>query len=152
LVCGLIGIFILSIYFGGIIGAFTFVLAVATIWNIKITWGLLKQSEEASKQSRRALENDVCRNIVFSTSQLNAQLRIANFPPRDRPKYIENFAAGMLATLKNIDPSTFERISNAIETWNKIDNKFPAITYLKALNKIKEYQKIEEKELIQCAK
>ena len=83
---------------------------------------------------------------------MNAQLRIAKFPPEDRPKYIENFAAGMLATLKNIDPSTFERISNAIETWNKIDNKFPAITYLKALNKIKEYQKIEEKELIQCAK
>ena len=35
-----------------VIAAFTFILAVATIWNIRITQGLLKQSEEASKLSR----------------------------------------------------------------------------------------------------
>lgn len=42
-----IGIFIVSVYFGGVIGAFTFVLAVATIWNAKITRDLLKQSNTA---------------------------------------------------------------------------------------------------------
>ena len=44
LIYSLIIIFILSVRFGEVIGAFTFVLAVATIWNIRITQGLLKQS------------------------------------------------------------------------------------------------------------
>jgi len=133
----LVVIFLLALRYGGSVGGFTFVLAVATIWNVKITQGLLRRSEEASRQSRRALENDVFRNIVFSTSQVNLQLRIARFPTEDRTKYVENFATGMLATLKNIDPSTFEKISEVIETWNKIDKRFPAITYLRALNKTK---------------
>ena len=139
LIYSVIIIFIVSVRFGGVIGAFTFVLAAATIWNAKITRDLLKQSEKAFKQSRRALENDVFRNIVFSTSQLNAQLRIAGFPLKKRPKYIENFAAGMLATLQSTDPSLFEKISKAIENWCKIDNRFPAKTFLNALEKMKQY-------------
>jgi len=123
------------------------VLAFVTIWNAKITRDLLKQSEEAFKQSRRALENDVFRNIVFSTSQLNAQLRIAGFPLKKRPEYIENFAAGMLATLQSTDPSLFKKISKAIENWCKTDNRFPAKTFLNALEKMKQYQKAKKKEL-----
>ena len=52
LIYSLIIIFILSARFGGVIGAFTFILAVATIWNARITQGLLKQSKEALGQSR----------------------------------------------------------------------------------------------------
>lgn len=59
LIYGLIIIFVLSVGLGGVIGAFTFVLAVATIWNVKITKKLLKQSEAASKQSRAAFLGDM---------------------------------------------------------------------------------------------
>ena len=38
-------IFVLSWWKGGPIGGFTFILAVATIWNIRITQGLLRRSE-----------------------------------------------------------------------------------------------------------
>ena len=68
-------IFILSVQFGGVIGAFTFILVLATIWNVTITQGLLKRSKEASKQAKRALESSIFREIVSSTLQLNAILR-----------------------------------------------------------------------------
>ena len=45
LIYSLIIILILSVRFGGVIGAFTFILAVATIWNIKITQRLLRRAE-----------------------------------------------------------------------------------------------------------
>ena len=139
-------IFVLSWWLGGPVGGFTFILAVATIWNIRITQGLLKQSKEA-------IEIDTFNKIVSSGSQLNAELRdTKKFPQEERPDYVENFAVGMLVTLKNIDPTMFERIGEAIKTWNKTDDRTPATTYLNALNKIKEYQKIEKKELNKCEK
>ncbi len=49
-------IFTLSYWKGGPVGGFTFILAVATIWNIRITQGLLKQSKEAVEQSRLLAE------------------------------------------------------------------------------------------------
>jgi len=129
-----------------VIAVFTIVLAIATFWNGKITQALLKQT-------RQAFEIDTFNKIVSSTSQLNAELRATkNFPQDERPDYIENFAVGMLVTLKNIDPTMFERICEAIKIWNKTDSRTPAISYLNALSKIKEYQKIEKKELNKCAK
>ena len=59
MIYSLIIIFILSVRFGGIIGAFTFVLAVATIWNIWIAQGLLKRSTEAFEQSRISFLVDI---------------------------------------------------------------------------------------------
>ena len=38
-------IFVLSCWKGGPVGGFTFILAIATIWNIRITQGLLRRSE-----------------------------------------------------------------------------------------------------------
>lgn len=52
-------IFALALWYGGPVGGFTFVLAVATIWNVKITQGLLRRSEEASRQSRAAFLADM---------------------------------------------------------------------------------------------
>ena len=52
-------IFAPTLWFGGPVGGFTFVLAIATIWNVKITKKLLKQSEAASKQSRAAFLGDM---------------------------------------------------------------------------------------------
>ena len=48
----LVGIFIISVYFGGILGGFTFVLVLVTLWNTRITQGLLKQSRETFEQSK----------------------------------------------------------------------------------------------------
>jgi len=53
------GIFVLSWWFGGPVGGFTFILAVATIRNGKITQGLLKRSEEAFEQSRISFLTDI---------------------------------------------------------------------------------------------
>ena len=134
-----IGIFVVSVYFGGVIGAFTFVLAAATIWNGKITQNLLKQSKEASRQTRQAFEIDTFNKIVSSASQLNAELRATkNFPQNERPDYVKNFAAGMLITVKYIDPIMFEKISKAIEAWFERDSRTPATTFLEALNKTKD--------------
>lgn len=131
--------------FTDLVALFTFLLWRATKEYTEVTKKLLEQSKQA-------LTTNVFREILFSTSQLNVQLRISGFEKKARPPYVENFAIGMLAMLQSTDPSLFKKISEAIENWCKTDNKFPAITYLKALNKIKEYQKIEEKELIQYAK
>ena len=122
-----------------VMAAFTIVLAVATIWNGKITQNLLKQSKEASRQTRQAFEIDTFNKIVSSASQLNAELRATkNFPQNERPDYVKNFAAGMLITVKDIDPIMFEKISKAIKAWNERDSRTPATTFLKALNKIKD--------------
>ena len=116
--------------------AFSFILAVATIWNGKITRALLKQT-------RQAFEIDTFNKIVSSTSQLNAELRKDKLMGKERIPYIENFAVGMLVTLKNIDPTMFERIGEAIKTWNKTDSRTPATSYLKALNKVKKGISVE---------
>ena len=47
-----IGIFLVSVYFGKVIGGFTFALVLVTIWNVRITQGLLRRSEKAFEQSR----------------------------------------------------------------------------------------------------
>lgn len=70
LIYSLIIIFILSVWFGGVIGAFTFILAVATIWNIWITQGLLKESKRVSRQSRDIFFAD----MVVRISQYIAEL------------------------------------------------------------------------------
>lgn len=70
LIYSVIIIFILSVWFGGVIGAFTFILAVATIWNIWITQGLLKESKRVSRQSRDIFFAD----MVVRISQYIAKL------------------------------------------------------------------------------
>ncbi len=45
-------VFVVSWWLGGPVGGFSFVLAAATIWNVKVTRGLVSRSEEAFKQSR----------------------------------------------------------------------------------------------------
>jgi len=90
---------------------------------------------------------DIFNKMVSSTSQLNVELRSLKWSNKKRTPYVENFAAGMLITLRNSDPIMFQEISKAIETWVKTDKGFPAITYLNALNKIKEYEKTKKKEL-----
>lgn len=64
LIYSLIIIFILSVRFGGVIGAFTFVLAVATIWNIKVTRDLLKQSKVSSLTDMIIRSLDIEREVV----------------------------------------------------------------------------------------
>lgn len=101
-------IFVLALRYGGPVGGFTFVLAVATIWNTKITQGLLKRSEEASRQSKISFESDVFKGIVFSVSQLEAQLKIAKISEVKR--HCLNLALGMLGAIKISDVSTYERV------------------------------------------
>ncbi|GAH83837.1 unnamed protein product, partial [marine sediment metagenome] len=98
---------------------------------------------------KRALENSIFREIVSPTLQLNAILRNDRLlrDKRKRTPYIKNFAAGMLITLKNIDPFMFEKISEAIKTWNKTDSRTPATIFLEALEMVEKYQKTKKKEL-----
>ena len=126
--------------FADLVALFTFLLWRATKEYTEVTKKLLEQSEQA-------LTTNVFREILFSTSQLNVQLRINNFDEKARPPYVENFAIGMLATLQSTDPSLFKKISKAIENWCKTDNRFPAKTFLNALEKMKQYQKAKKKEL-----
>ncbi len=118
--------------------AFTVVLAIATIWNIKITRGLLKQSKEVFKQSKRALESSIFREIVSSTLQLNAILRNDWYLKckEKRTPYIENSVAGMLIALKNVDHDMFKKISETIKTWKKTDNRTPATIFSEALEMV----------------
>jgi len=128
-----------------VMATFTIVLAAATIWNGKITQGLLKQSEEASKQAKRALENSIFREIVSSTLQLNAILRNDWYfkCKEKRTPYIKNSVAGMLITLKNTDSIMFKKISEAIKTWNKTDSRTPATIFLEALEMVERGISIE---------
>lgn len=72
LIYSLIFIFILSVYFGGVIGAFTFILALATIWNAIITQGLSKRSEEALEQSRISFLVDIVDRTIEYIEKLPA--------------------------------------------------------------------------------
>ncbi len=124
-----------------IIATFTIVLAIATFWNGKITQDLLKQT-------RQAFEIDTFNKIVSSGLQLNAELRdTVNFPQKERPDYVENSIAGMLIALKNNDSAMFKKISEAIKTWNKTDNRTPAIMFSEALEIVEKYQETKKKEL-----
>lgn len=68
-------IFVLSCWFGGPVGGFTFILAVATIWNIRITQGLLKQSKEALEQSRISFLVDIVdRTIEYAEKCQNPKV------------------------------------------------------------------------------
>ncbi len=53
------GIFIVSVYFGKVIGGFTFVLVLVTLWNTRITQDLLKRSTETFEHSRISFLVDI---------------------------------------------------------------------------------------------
>lgn len=78
-------IFIVSVYFGGIIGGFTFVLVLVTTWNTRITQGLLKRSAETFEQSRISFLVD----IVDRTIEYVEKVPMMNREAR-QVKYIKN--------------------------------------------------------------
>lgn len=53
------GILIVSVYFGGILGGFTFLLLLVTLRNTEITQGLLKRSTETFEHSRISFLVDI---------------------------------------------------------------------------------------------
>jgi len=110
-----------------VIAGFTIVLAFATIWNAYITRGLLKQS-------KAAFESDVFRRIVFSTLQLDAQLKIAGMS--ERGPYTVGLTVGMLKALEKSDPSTYRKIRETMEVWSKSEKmKGPEGIFREALKK-----------------
>ena len=72
-----IGIFIVSVYFGKVIGGFTFVLILVTLWNTIITRGLLRRSGEAFKQSRIAFLVDIIDRTIDYIEGLPEHNKIA---------------------------------------------------------------------------
>ncbi|MFQ6065840.1 MAG: hypothetical protein ACE5K3_01000 [bacterium] len=105
-------------------------MAAATIWNAKITRDLLRQS-------KAAFESDVFRRIVFSTLQLDAQLRIAG--KSERGPYIVGLAVGMLRALEKSDPSTYRKTRETMEVWSKSEEmKGPKGIFREALKKSNE--------------
>lgn len=127
-------IFALALWYGGPVGGFTFVLAVATIWNVKITQGLLRRSEEASRQSKVSFENDVFRRVVFSISQLEAQLKIAGTSDKKR---CLDLALGMLGAIKISDVSTYRRVEEIMkEVWPKSRQSVPIACIQEALKEL----------------
>ena len=65
-----IGIFIVSVYFGKVIGGFTFVLILVTLWNTRITQGLLKRSGETFEQSRISFLVDIVDRTIEHVENL----------------------------------------------------------------------------------
>ena len=59
-------------------------------------------------QSKASFENDVFRRVMFSISQLEAQLRIGT--TSEIKKRCCNLALGMLGAIKISDVSTYERV------------------------------------------
>ncbi len=137
LIYSLIIIFILSVRFGEVIGAFTFVLAVATIWNIRITQGLLKQSEEASRQSKVSFESDVFTGIVFSVSQLEGQLRMSRTSNTLIKRRCVDLALGMLGAIKKNDVRTYRKVKEIMkEVWPKSQQTLPIACIQETLKKL----------------
>jgi len=128
-------IFILASRYGGPVGGFTFVLAVATIWNVKITQGLLRRSEETSRQSKASFENDVFRRVVFSISQLEAQLKISG--ESSYKKRCIDLALAMLGAIKISDASTYKRVKEVMkEVWPRSEQGLPIECIEEALKKL----------------
>lgn len=101
-----------------VIAAFTIVLAFATMWNIRITQGLLRQSIEAFKQSstafdheRKAFRSNIISQIMFSAAQLAGN----TFTKR----YTWSFVRGMMDALNKTDKHTYEKIERALKDWRK---------------------------------
>lgn len=139
LIYGLIIIFILSVGLGGVIGAFTFVLAVATIWNIWITRGLLKESERVSRQSRDMFLAD----MVVRISQYTVELF-----HRKGPDTSEKLK-GLVDALKTLPYQ--EALEGALDSIDKgLSKRFMCIwesfvvQYTKSHKRI--YKKIKKKE------
>ncbi len=65
-----VGIFIVSVYFGKVIGGFTFVLVLVTLWNTTITRGLLRRSAEAFEQSRITFLIDIIDRTIEHLEKL----------------------------------------------------------------------------------
>ena len=127
-------IFAPTLWFGGPVGGFTFVLAIATIWNAKITQSLLKQSEETSRQSKVSFESDVFTGIVFSVSQLEGQLRISG--TSDKKRCID-LALAMLGAIKISDVSTYKKVKETMkEVWPKSQQSLPIACIQEALKKL----------------
>ncbi len=110
----LIIIFILSVRFGGVIGAFTFVLAVATIWNIRITQGLLKQSKRAFEQSNM-------RSLLDITDGLMSYI-IKNQQDIGTDGAVRN-CKNRLLILARVNPQEAEKAWEALKLWEGAERK-----------------------------
>jgi len=101
-----------------VIAVFTFVLAVATIWNAWVTRNLLRQSAEAFKQSstafdheRKAFRSNIISQIMFSAAQLAGNTHTR--------QYAWSFVRGMMDALNKTDKHTYEKIETALKSWRK---------------------------------
>lgn len=93
-------IFVFSWWKGGPVGGFTFILAIATIWNIRITWGLLKQSRDAGLYNYainyltsfvKTLEKDKLREVYTRTARMTIYDALEELLSPETAKKIKQF-------------------------------------------------------------
>lgn len=110
LIYSLIIIFILSVYFGGVLGGFTFILVLVTLWNTTITRGLLRRSKEAFKQSRIAFLVDIIDRTIDYIEGLPEHNKIAK-----ETNYIINKARA----IKRISAEVSVEFGEAMTDWTE---------------------------------
>ena len=128
ILCG--SIFVISWWLGGPVGGFSFVLAVATIWNVKVTRGLLSRSEETFEQSRISFLVDIVDRTIEHAEKFSQQNQKAQ-----QVKYIKNKARA----IKRISIERAIEFLQAMVEWG--EGKFEDLQEeLKELEKKKEDQ------------
>ena len=132
LIYSLIFIFILSVCFGGVIGAFTFILALATIWNAIITQGLSKRSEEALEQSRISFLVDIVDRTIEHVEKLPVHKKEV-----EQTSYIRNKARA----IKKISIDRAVEFLEAMLDWQAGKNEELEEEFEKTEKELKEQRK-----------
>ena len=110
LIYACIGIFVLSVYFGKVLGGFTFMLVLVTLWNTIITRGLLKRSTEAFEQTRISFLVDIIDRTIEHLEKLTKPER-----ETQQTSYIRNKAKA----IKRINIQSAVEFLEAMVAWNK---------------------------------
>ncbi len=118
-----------------VIAVFTIVLAVATTWNIFMTGRVLKQSEQAAKQSRAAFLINVVDRTIQDITQPLTDGRISEFA---------GSFAGKLAIINRMDKKAAKEILEALDSWCNETSGGIKRKCNKFLNKYKELLKQQQ--------
>ncbi len=130
-----IGIFIISVYFGKVIGGFTFVLVLVTLWNTTITRGLLRRSEVAFEQSKVAFLVDIIDRTINYIEAL---------PQHNKTAKETSYVINKARAIKKISTETSVEFGEAMINWSE--------GKLKELNEeIKSYKEELEKHRMEWA-
>ncbi len=114
LIYACVGIFVLSVYFGKVIGGFTFMLVLVTLWNATTTRGLLKRSTETFEQSRVAFLVDIIDRTIEYLERL---------PKSEKETKQMSYIANKAKAIERINIQSAVEFLEAMVAWNEGKNK-----------------------------